>query len=164
MDLLTLAAICGPWVAPATTVSIIGTESGGHPFAIHDNTSGRSYKPGTVEQAARLAQTLLMSGHRLDLGLMQINANAWFAPARVTLGEAFNPCLNIAFGTTILSAAYARQSGQGLSSSEVLKRALSIYNSGSATRGLAYAEQVLQSAKRQSAVTSQQLLPIEARR
>ena len=143
MDLLTLAALCGPWVAPATTLSVVRVESAGQPFAIHDNTSHRSFVPTTLSDAEHLAAALIRAGHRLDLGLMQISYDIWFVPTRMRLDQAFNPCINIAFGTTILSAAYARELGQHLSASEALGRALSIYNSGDAFRARDYANTVL---------------------
>jgi type IV secretion system protein VirB1 len=143
MDLLTLAALCGPWVAPATTVSIIEVESAGRSYAIHDNTSQVSFAPRQLPEAMRLATALIRAGHRLDLGLMQINYDAWLRPTRVSLLQAFNPCLNIAFGTTILSAAYAREARHTGSPAETLQRALSVYNSGDAFRARDYANRVI---------------------
>ena len=55
MDLLTLAILCGPWVAPATTLSVIQVESGGHLYAVHDNTAQRSFNPATLPEAQALA-------------------------------------------------------------------------------------------------------------
>ncbi len=43
MDLLTLALVCGPLVNPAMTLRVIEVESGGFPYAIHDNRDGSSY-------------------------------------------------------------------------------------------------------------------------
>ena len=157
MDLLTLAALCGPWVAPATTLNVVQIESAGHPFAIHDNTSNRSFEPATLSEAERLSVALIRAGHRLDLGLMQINYDVWFRPTRLRLDQAFNPCVNIAFGTTILSAAYARQLGQHLSAPEALKRALSVYNSGDAFRARDYANLVLNRAHLSSLAPSMNL-------
>jgi type IV secretion system protein VirB1 len=148
MDLLTLAALCGPWVAPATTVSLIAVESRGHPFAIHDNSAQRSYQPASLQEAEAIAASLLRSGHNLDLGLMQINYRAWFSSVHVPLAQAFQPCLNIAFGTTILSAAFAHESSQGVTPREALTRALSVYNSGSPYHGTRYAQAVLHQGSR----------------
>jgi type IV secretion system protein VirB1 len=148
MDLLSLALLCGPWVAPVTTLSVIDIESGGQPFAIHDNTDGRSYWPSSSAGAQRLAGGLIRAGHSVDLGLMQINYNTWFRSTRVRLDAAFDPCINISFGSTILSAAYARESSLRLPPAEALQRALSVYNSGDAKRALAYANRVLKGGRR----------------
>jgi len=153
MDLLTLAALCGPWVAPATTLSVVAVESAGQIFAIHDNTSNRSFAPATSGEAERISAMLIRAGHRLDLGLMQINYDAWFRPTRMSLHQAFNPCINIAFGTTILSAAYARELSHRLPAPEALKRALSVYNSGDAFRARDYANTVLNRARQNSLAT-----------
>ena len=124
-------------------MSVVQVESGGQPFAIHDNTSNRSFAPATLNDAMQLSGALIRAGHRLDVGLMQINYETWFRPTRMRLSDAFNPCINIAFGTTILSAAYARQLGQHTTAPEALKRALSIYNSGDAFRARDYANSVI---------------------
>ena len=48
---LTLAHQCAPAVAPDTIVGIAKTESGLYPLEIHDNTTGRSYAPESVDAA-----------------------------------------------------------------------------------------------------------------
>jgi type IV secretion system protein VirB1 len=143
MDLLTLALVCGPMVAPATTLRVIEVESAGHAFAIHDNTSGRSFNLSNSRDAERLAATLIVAGHSIDLGLMQINYQVWLKPMRIRLDQAFNPCINVSFGTTILSAAYAHELSHRIAPKEALERALSVYNSGNEARALAYAQKVL---------------------
>jgi type IV secretion system protein VirB1 len=143
MDLLTLALVCGPMVAPSTTLRVIEVESAGQSYAIHDNTDDRSYAPARAAEAERLAAVLIRAGHRIDIGLMQINYEVWLKPTGIRLDQAFNPCINIGLGTTILSAAYARELGRLQSPAEALKRALSAYNSGDDQRALAYAQQVL---------------------
>jgi len=143
MDLLTLAMICGPLVDPTMTLRIIAVESGGKPYAIHDNTTGISYAPATADAAQNLAENLLRAGHRLDLGLMQINYDAWLRPSGFALASALDPCTNIRLGTTILSANYAHALTRQGSTPEAVARALSAYNSGSETRAWDYALRVL---------------------
>jgi hypothetical protein len=41
---------------------------------VHDNTSGKSYRPATVAEAARLTRELIDRGHSVDIGLAQINS------------------------------------------------------------------------------------------
>ena len=142
MDLLTLALVCGPWVAPATTLRVIAVESAGAVFAIHDNSSGRSFSPTNARSAEELAASLITAGHSVDLGLMQVNYSVWLKPNRIRLDQAFNPCINIALGTTILSAAYANELVHRRAPAEALERALSVYNSGNDNRALRYAQKV----------------------
>ncbi len=143
MDLLTLAVLCGPMVDPAMTLRVISVESAGHSFAVHDNTNGNTYEPATNAVAVSVANTLIRAGHRIDLGLMQINYDAWLRPVGFSLREALDPCTNIRLGTTLLSANYAHALAQSRSPGEALTRALSEYNSGSESRSYSYAVNVL---------------------
>jgi type IV secretion system protein VirB1 len=143
MDLLSVVLACSPLVDPAMTLRVIAVESAGHIYAIHDNTDGRSYDGANEAQAVRFATTLIRAGHRVDLGLMQINYEAWLRPTQFALRSAFDPCTNIRLGTTILSANYARALQRSTTESAALWRALSAYNSGSESRSLHYAQQVL---------------------
>ena len=59
MDLLTLALLCGPMVNPALTLRVIGVESGGDPFVIHDDSSGIVYRSGALSGAARIGEQLV---------------------------------------------------------------------------------------------------------
>jgi len=119
---IALAASCQQAVAPETIVKIAITESHLEPFAIHDNSDGRSYAPATRPEAFRLASALIAAGHRLDVGLTQISA-ANFPWLRLTLATALDPCTNIAASAEVLTA-YSR------------------YNTGTDTKGLSYAMRV----------------------
>lgn len=130
MDLLTLARLCGPWVDPAVTVRLIAIESAARPFVVHDNTAHRSFEARSAQAAALLARRLLDAHHGVDVGLMQINANAWLLPARVALARALEPCTNIRIGTTILSANYALAQRSARSPQAALEGALSLYHRG----------------------------------
>jgi type IV secretion system protein VirB1 len=143
MDLLTLAILCGPWVDPATTLAVIGVESAGHAYVIHDNTTGNSYDSATAASAVNVATLLLNAGHRIDLGLMQISYDAWLQPGGLSAAMALDPCTNIRLGTTILSANYAHALARTRTPVEALARALSAYHSGSESRSWSYAVRVL---------------------
>ena len=65
---------CAPQIASVTMAAIVQQESGGNPLALHDNTSGKSYRPATIAEAARLARELIAQGHSVDIGLPQINS------------------------------------------------------------------------------------------
>lgn len=140
----TLAGQCGPAVDPSTTRAIITVESGGNPYAIGDNTVKKSFSPKTKTEAVRLAAKLLARGHNLDLGLMQVNS-CHLKTGKFTLADLFNPCRNIAIGTSILADFYRRHD-TGEPESLVLFKALSAYNTGSAWRGPGYVNKVLKAA------------------
>jgi type IV secretion system protein VirB1 len=143
MDLLTLAVLCGPLVDPSTTLRVIAVESAGHAYAIHDNSNGKTYEAASSRGAATVATILLQAGHRIDVGLMQINYDAWLRPTRWSIEQAVDPCTNIRLGTTILSANYAHALRRSGTTREALYRALSEYNSGSESASWNYAELVL---------------------
>jgi type IV secretion system protein VirB1 len=143
MDLLGLAALCGPLVHPEMTLRVIAVESQGHAYAVHDNTSAQQYYPETLQEAVSVSSALIAAGHRVDLGLMQINYQTWLKPTAFPIERALDPCTNITFGTTILSANYTQVLSRSSSLNDALMRSLSLYNSGSEWRSLSYAQAVL---------------------
>ena len=143
MDLLNLAVLCGHLVDPAMTLRVIQVESQGQIYAIHDNTNDHTFVAKSLPEALRLSSQLIAQGHRLDLGLMQINYDVWLKPGAFPLAKAFDPCTNITIGSTILNGDYIQALQHTSNSSEALFRALSLYNSGSDWRGLGYANRVL---------------------
>jgi type IV secretion system protein VirB1 len=110
-----LSTACAPEVAPEMLAGIARVESRLDPFAIHDNTTGRSYWPRDKAEAIRIAVPLLAAGHSIDAGLMGINAGNW-RWLGLDAETVFDPCRNIRAGATVLTA-------------------LSRYNTGSPTRG-----------------------------
>lgn len=141
----TLCGQCGPAVEPPTTQAIIKVESGGNPFVIGDNTDRRSYKLKSKEEAIQTAAELLSRGHSIDMGLMQINS-IHLKGNKLTLNDVFDPCKNIQAGTNILASFYKRFDGNGDDKVITLYKALSAYNTGSAWRGPAYINKILQAA------------------
>src|SRR5690349_15604018 len=101
---LALAHQCAPGVAPETVISIAKTESGLNPLAIHDNASGQSYAPDSVNEAIALATSLIIAQrHSVDVGLMQINS-ANLAASNLDIAHAFDACHSMEAGARILSA------------------------------------------------------------
>lgn len=129
-----LAAACGPWVHTDTLAAVARAESAFNPLAIADNTSGRAHAPATRRAAEALARDLLREGHSLDLGLMQLNSTTL---ARLGLGvaAAFEPCRNIAAGAQVLAAGFDPRNGED--AQQALVRALSRYNTGTPSHGVA---------------------------
>jgi type IV secretion system protein VirB1 len=91
----------------------------------------------------RIASALIRAGHRVDLGLMQINYEVWLRPTGFSLEKAFDARTNVRLGTTILSANYAQLLHRSGPRTDALQRALSVYNSGSESRSSEYAQNVL---------------------
>lgn len=137
-----LIAQCAPSVAPSTMAAIVQVESGGNPFAIDDNTIGRSYYPSDRASAEALANRLIGAGHVLDLGIAQVDS-ANFAHLGINVHTAFDACANLRAGSAILSADYGfaqRRYGGG---QIALRHAIGMYNTGRLDAGAGYVRQVL---------------------
>jgi type IV secretion system protein VirB1 len=115
---LALASQCAPNLDQNLIVGIAKHESGLNPVVLHDNATSRSYAPETVSEALTLAAYLIhVQGHSVDLGLMQINSRN-LAYLGLSESQAFDACHSIQAAATLF-------------------RAISYYNTGSPTRGLA---------------------------
>lgn len=129
------AAQCAPSVAPATIAAIVQTESQGFEWAINVNGLGRKIVPTTREHATETARHYVALGYSVDLGLGQINSRNM---KRLGLGwdNVFDPCTNIAAAGAVLSGNY-HSVRAGLHPQRALRIALSMYNTGSRSRGFA---------------------------
>ena len=133
---LQLAATAAPAVAPETLAAFAQYESGLNSTALHDNTTGLTFKPATVEAASALAFSLLAQGHSLDLGVMQVNS-ANLPLVGLTVSTAFDPAQSIRAGAQILTAAFQQCRRRGLVEEQAaLRCAASIYNTGSEQNGI----------------------------
>jgi type IV secretion system protein VirB1 len=82
---------------------IMATESGGNPYTLNDNTTGKSYSYSSQAQYTAMGQQLLGQGHSLDMGLMQINSQAH---PGVTLAQAANPSFAMNYAAQMLQSDY----------------------------------------------------------
>lgn len=131
-----LATSCAPHVAVETLAAVARTESGFDALTLHDNTTGRSYHPATSGDAIALAVELVtVAQHSVDLGLMQING-ANLPRLGLTLADAFDPCRNLAAADQVLVAGYVAPA-PGADTQPGVQQALSRYNTGDPTRGVA---------------------------
>jgi type IV secretion system protein VirB1 len=130
-----LANQCGRNVAVSTLAAIAQTESGLNPFSIHDNTSGITGTPEIADEAAAIANKLMIAGHSVDVGLMQINSMN-FAVLGLTVETALDPCRSIEAGAIILTNGYMGGANHAQQQA-ALRIAISRYNTGDATRGFA---------------------------
>ena len=129
-----LAAQCSPNVAPATIAAIVQTESQGNELAINVNGLGRKVAlPTSVAQAIEVGRAYVSQGYSVDLGLGQINSRNMKALG-LTWDTVFDPCTNIAAAGAVLAGNYNKVSS-GLHPPRALRIALSMYNTGSQSRG-----------------------------
>jgi type IV secretion system protein VirB1 len=109
MTVLTIAAalaLAAQWGRPVAAKSIVAeatVESGLDPLAIHDNATGRTFHPATVEEAMQIAGRLDAAGGNYDVGLMQINCGN-FDWLHLTLAGAFDPRRSIEAGAAVMVA------------------------------------------------------------
>ena len=135
IDLLFINMCKHPGVAPQTIAAIIRVESGGNPLAININKVKVDFpKPTTRPMAERLAVGLMEKGHRLDLGLMQINQTN-LSYLNLSVADAFDPCKSIRAGSRLLSENYSIAELVYGSGQLALRAALSSYNTGDFHRG-----------------------------
>ena len=131
--LLALASQCAPSVAPETVLAIIHTESSGEPFALNVNGGRQPAKQSNAADAVATARRYVAAGYSVDLGLGQINSRnmRWLG---LTWETVFDPCTNVAALAHVLTTNYnAVKAGRDPQSA--LRVALSMYNTGSQTRG-----------------------------
>lgn len=131
--ILALASQCAPSVAPETVLAIVQTESSGDPYALNVNGGRQPARQSNAADAAATAQRFIASGYSVDLGLGQINSRnmRWLG---LTWETVFDPCTNVAALARVLTSNYnAVKAGRDPQSA--LRVALSMYNTGSQTRG-----------------------------
>jgi type IV secretion system protein VirB1 len=131
--IIALASQCAPNVAPQTVLAIVLTESRGRPFAVNVNGAVQPAAPTSAASAAATAQRYIAAGYSVDLGLGQINSRnmRWLG---LTWDTVFDPCTNIAALGAVLTSNYT-SAKSGRDPQTALRVALSMYNTGSQTRG-----------------------------
>lgn len=138
LDIATVVALahqCAPSVAAETLVSVVHTESHFNPYAIGINAKGvAAPDPASRASAAAAARTLIARGYKIDLGLGQINsANLkWLG---LSVEDAFDPCRNLAAAARVLSGNYLSVVRSSPSTEAAIATAVSMYNTGSRSRG-----------------------------
>ena len=140
-----MLSVCAPNAGRRTMAAIVRVESGGMPLAIHDNDLQRTFEPHDVNQGVVWANQLLALHHSVDLGISQINA---FNLPRLGLSvrDAFDPCMNLRGGATILASDYRAAALQFGAGQFALRRAIGAYNSGSLYAGSTYIRRILEAA------------------
>jgi len=135
-DLPALVEQCAPGVGANTMHALIATESKGNPWALNDNDAAPNRQPVSRQEAAVSAKALIAAGHRVDIGLTQVDSENLGA-LHLSVDQILEPCTNIAAGAAILAADYrtaVRTYGEG---QQALLAAFSAYNTGKLTAGFA---------------------------
>ena len=131
--ILALASQCAPNVAPQTIAAIVQTESHGRPFALNVNGGSQPRAQADAASAAATAKRYITAGYSVDLGLGQINSRnmRWLG---LTWETVFDPCTNISALGRVLTHNY-NTAIAGRDPQTALRVALSLYNTGSSSRG-----------------------------
>lgn len=101
-----LAQTCAPFVAPETLAGVVSLESRFAPFNIRIN-SGLPLKkqPATRAEAIEIATTLAADHQDIQLGLGGIGVDD-LGKMKLTISDAFDPCLNLIATATLLDGYY----------------------------------------------------------
>lgn len=113
--------MCAPAVDPVTMAAVVKQESGGAPWVVNNNTTGKSLAYPSKVEAVVAAMSAIGRGESVDMGLAQINSKNLPALG-LSVEQVFDPCTNIAAGASILAAGYKKTGS--------LRGALGIYNTG----------------------------------
>ncbi len=153
-----LAAQCAPSIHVRTIASLVRQESRLNPYAIGVNGGPPLQRqPTNTAEAVAMARMLLAQGDDIDVGLGQINS-ANFGWLGLSLPQLFDPCDNLRAAARVLSDCYARGGAVWGEGQQALQAALSCYNTGSLSAGLAngYVRKVAA----QAALPVPELLPL----
>lgn len=128
MQMAAMPACTVPGMVPEFWPAVVRQESHYDPFALRDDTAGMSFYPDNAASAEELATRLMGMGHSVGVGLSQLTATSeaqFEGKFGIPVRKALIACDNMHVGAQFY-----------------VNRALSIYNTGSPTKGAAYAASV----------------------
>ncbi|ACP22478.1 VirB1 type IV secretion protein (plasmid) [Sinorhizobium fredii NGR234] len=164
-DFVELAEKCAPEIGLETLAAVVSLESGFHPFAIRINSGAPlGEQPATKAEAIEAATALVAAQQDVQLGLGAIGSSE-LARLRLTLADAFDPCLNLKATATLLTGYYRQAIRAGRASQEADRVMLqAFFGRGDASVGaiVRYDEQVRREVERLSGkLTSADATPVE---
>lgn len=140
-------------VNPTTMRAVVQHESGGHPWAVGNNTNGQRFFARTKEEAVSYVRQAIARGHSVDTGLAQFNTHNMRLPSfrGMSVEQLFDPCTSVKIGAHILDDCWRiaqREFGSSMGGQKALQHALSCYNRGPSglRRGRDYVSKVLAAA------------------
>lgn len=115
--------------------AIAKQESAGSPNAFYINQWDlEQFRNLSLDEAVMVAEKMVSEGYTVDVGLMGINSRN-IERFGMSIREAFDPCTNINLGEQILFENLQTAASKGFADNDATKVALSLYNTGSTTRG-----------------------------
>src|SRR6266702_2285931 len=135
--LISVALACGLAAEADLLTAIVAVESGGYPYALQVNGEMELVRrPNDRKEAVAIASWLLAHRFNFDAGLAQVNS-ANFARLGLDAASAFEPCSNLRAAVAVLRECRERAQDRGLKGGRAEVAALSCYNTGDLTRGVA---------------------------
>lgn len=145
-DTSAFLARCAPKVHAETLGAIVRTESSGHMFVLSDDGPRalpwskrkhmvRSFRPGSLQEAANLARDLIAQGHLVGIGLTQVSSQH-LPRLGVSLEQLLDPCTNLAVGGQILQVLYNQALREFRDEQTALRAAISAFNTGNFDSGI----------------------------
>ena len=125
-----LAERCSPGAAPRVVAAIAAIESGYHPYAVHDNSTGQAHFFPSLTSAAAFVRMRLAQGADISgVGLLQINSSN-FPGLGISVEAALDSCTNVHYGMILLHDYYLQAKARYGPTTEALRWALMAYNGG----------------------------------
>ncbi len=137
LNVAALAVQCGVLVDQSVMEAIVRVESGGNPYALSVNGDVELVRePRNREEAVAMARWLEKHGYKFDAGLGQVNS-ANLARLGLDVVSVFDPCANLRAASRVLHECYDRASERWGEGERAVTAALSCYNTGHFTHGVA---------------------------
>ncbi len=102
-ELIMMCAVGAPGPTRDLMYQIGSSHSGGDPYLIVDHSTGKTHRPGSREEAVRIASVLLEAHHDVRLGIMGLGP-AHLRSLGVEVERAFVPCENVGMTARVLTA------------------------------------------------------------
>ncbi|BDG08639.1 lytic transglycosylase domain-containing protein [Anaeromyxobacter paludicola] len=136
-SVVALAMSCGLAADLDLLAAIVRVESGGDPLALAVNGGVELVRqPRDRGEASAMARWLAERGYSFDAGLGQVNS-ANFARLGLDAKSVFEPCTNLRAASAVLEECRGRAERRYGPGERARAAALSCYNTGHFTRGLA---------------------------
>jgi type IV secretion system protein VirB1 len=137
LSVAVLALGCGLLTNQELLEAIVQVESGGNAHALNVNGGVELVRqPRSREEAVAMARWLERHGYSFDVGLAQLNS-ANLARLGLDVASAFEPCANLRAASRVLEECLYRARARLGDGARALNAAVSCYNTGHFTRGVA---------------------------
>lgn len=136
-SVMELAKKCAPNVNPLTMGYLVNHESGSQPFRLNVNGGHKlPMDPKNEKEAREVIDWLQARNYNFDVGYGQVNS-ANFEGLGVTAENLLDGCNNLRASAVVLTGCYERARKTMGEGQQALRHALSCYNTGSQTKGIA---------------------------